>query len=76
MSYADSKIGPSGRGSRPGDLTVSWSNVGRRSDCHDASLSLAFDEQIDVVCVQEPWTGNGLKTKSHSGYHKYAPVDT
>lgn len=61
---------------RTRDLQIGWANVARRSECHDAILNISFQEGLDVLCIQEPWTGTGTRTKSHPSYHKYAPVDS
>lgn len=74
MSYTNS----SNRRARlsPKELRIGWINVGRRQDPHDAALSIAFEEGLDVLCIQEPWTSTGTLTKSHPAYAKYAPLDS
>lgn len=57
------------------DLQVCWANVRKGNSEHDALLSLAFEEGIDVICVQEPWVGHRTSTKTHPGYHTIAPLD-
>ncbi|RAL61402.1 hypothetical protein DID88_009535 [Monilinia fructigena] len=39
------------------------------------TLSLAFEEGADVVCVQEPSVYPGTRTQNHPAYECYAPVD-
>jgi endonuclease/exonuclease/phosphatase (EEP) superfamily protein YafD len=39
---------------RPRDFTVLWVNVRRTIEPHNAALSLADQQKIDVVCIQEP----------------------
>ncbi|RAL60233.1 hypothetical protein DID88_000013 [Monilinia fructigena] len=39
------------------------------------TLSLAFEEGADVVCVQEPSVYSGTRTQNHPAYECYAPVD-
>jgi hypothetical protein len=55
-------------------LRIAWANVGKASECHDTILCRASDEDVDVVCIQEPWTLPGTVTKNHPGYHMHAPV--
>lgn len=63
------------RRNKPRDLRIGWANLGRGSQQHDTILNLAFEEEIEVLCVQEPWTAAGTKTKSHPAFHKFAPLD-
>lgn len=60
----------------PRDLQICWANLRRGGPQHDSILNLAFEAGIDVLCVQEPWTCTGTRTKSHPAYHKFAPQDT
>lgn len=55
-------------------LRIAWANVGKASECHDTILCRASDENIDVICIQEPWTLPGTVTKNHPGYYMHAPV--
>ena len=57
------------------DTQVCWVNVGRSSPCHIAALAVAFDNKMDVICVQEPFTCEGSKTSTHPGYRHFSPVD-
>lgn len=61
---------------RTRDLQVCWANVGKNSPHHTTALQVSFAEQIDIVCIQEPWTYPGTKTQNHPGYDCYAPVDS
>jgi hypothetical protein len=38
-------------------------------------LQTAYEQDIDVLCVQEPWTQAPTRTQNHPGYDCYAPVD-
>ena len=59
----------------PRDLNIAWANVGRSSPCHISILEIAFQESIDVLCVQEPYTIAGTRTSRHPGFDHYAPVE-
>ena len=76
MSYTRQNSCGNSRRKEPRDLQICWANLRRGGPQHDTILSVAHEEGIDIVCVQEPWTDTGSKTKSHPGYHKYAPYDT
>ena len=58
------------------DLQVCWANVGKNSSSHITILQAAFTENVDVVCIQEPYTHPGTKTQNHPGFDCYAPVDS
>ena len=58
------------------DLQVCWANVGKGAPSHITILQTAFTENIDVVCIQEPYTHPGTKTQNHPGFDCYAPVDS
>jgi ribonuclease HI len=58
----------------PRDLQVCWVNVGKSSPCHISALELAFEEGIDIICVQEPWTTTRSRTSNHPGYSLHSPV--
>ncbi|RAL63688.1 hypothetical protein DID88_003731 [Monilinia fructigena] len=60
---------------RANGLKVAWANVGRSGPAHLALLQLAFEEQADVVCIQEPSAYPGTRTQNHPAYECYAPVD-
>jgi hypothetical protein len=38
-------------------------------------MQTAFTENMDIVCIQEPYTYPGTKTQNHPGFDCYAPVD-
>ena len=58
------------------DLQVCWANVGKGAPSHITILQTAFTENMDVVCIQEPYTHPGTKTQNHPGFDCYAPVDS
>ncbi len=60
----------------PKDLTILWANVGKKPASHNAALSLAEEQKIDVVCIQEPWVGSGTTTQNNPAYHLYAPIES
>lgn len=55
-------------------LSVCWANVGRSSPCHITILEKAWEQGIDVICVQEPFTAAETRTSTHPGYNLFAPV--
>ncbi|KAF2124101.1 hypothetical protein P153DRAFT_303231, partial [Dothidotthia symphoricarpi CBS 119687] len=57
------------------DLKVCWANVGRSSPCHISILQIAYQEKIDVLCIQEPFTCSRSRTSTHPGFQHYAPID-
>ena len=59
---------------RNSQLRISWMNVARSSPCHIAALQLSWDAEIDIICVQEPFTIVGTRTSTHPGYHLISPV--
>ncbi|KAI0182227.1 hypothetical protein EV127DRAFT_355392, partial [Xylaria flabelliformis] len=65
--------GGSGRGVR--GLVIAWANVRKSLSPHISLLARCWGEKIDVVHVQEPWTGKGTRTQNHPGYESYAPLD-
>jgi len=52
-----------------------WVNVGRSSPSHIAALQLAYDEGLDIICVQEPYTCGDTRTSTHPGYLHHPPID-
>lgn len=53
------------------DLKIAQCNTRRSISVHDALLSLAFENDIDIVLVQEPWIHSELelrRTRAHSGF--------
>jgi hypothetical protein len=61
---------------QPCSLLICWANVGKIGPAHNTILNTAFEEGIDVLCVQEPWTNPGTKTQTNPAYHVYAPADS
>ena len=65
---------------RPGQqrdqLRICWANVGRSSPCHITILEAAFQKDMDVVCVQEPFTCANSRTSTHPGFRHLAPIST
>jgi len=55
-------------------LQICWSNVARSSPCHISALQLAWDAEIDIICIQEPFTMTGTRTSTHPGYRMLSPV--
>ena len=64
-----------GRQSSPRNLTIAWVNVGKAMPAHVTALHIAFEKRIDVVHIQEPWTGTPTRTQTHPGYEIYSPVE-
>lgn len=60
----------------PKDLKICWANVGKSHAPHLTLLQLAFMNDVDVVCVQEPSVTPGTHTQRHPAYDHYAPVDS
>ncbi|KAF1922255.1 uncharacterized protein M421DRAFT_78996, partial [Didymella exigua CBS 183.55] len=52
-------------------LCVCWANVSRSSPCHITIL-----EDMDVVCVQEPFTCANSRTSTYLGYRHLTPIST
>ncbi|POS82964.1 hypothetical protein EPUL_004832 [Erysiphe pulchra] len=46
-------------------------NVGRWDSTHDLALSRAYELEVDILLIQEPWWSG--KTKSHSGFDCHEP---
>jgi hypothetical protein len=38
----------------PRDLLICWANVGKSGPAHNTILNIALEEEIDVLCIQEP----------------------
>ena len=51
-------------------------NVGKGAPSHITILQTTFTENMDIVCIQEPYTHPGTKTQNHPGFDCYAPVDS
>ncbi len=53
-------------------------NVGRGAPSHELALTLAFEDQIDIILIQEPYIYRDLTrciTKRHPSYEAFAPID-
>lgn len=51
-------------------------NVGRGEAANDLALQLAYQNNFDIVLIQEPWIGSNLDqqmSKRHNAYQAYAP---
>lgn len=60
-------------------LRIYQANVGRGGPAHDAALSIAYDNHLDIVAIQEPWIFGDLtarKTKTHPSYQAFSPLST
>ncbi|KAI1688036.1 reverse transcriptase [Pyrenophora tritici-repentis] len=55
-------------------MQVCWVNVARSSPCHITALERAWEADIDIVCIQEPFTLTGTRTSTHPGFHMISPV--
>jgi hypothetical protein len=60
----------------PRDLLICWANVGKSGPAHNTILNIALEEEIDVLCIQEPWTETNTKTQTNPAFLIYAPVDS
>lgn len=53
-------------------------NAGRGGAANDLALALAFEKDIDILFLQEPWIGADLGrqiSKKHIAYQAYAPQE-
>ena len=51
-------------------------NVGIEGAANDLTLSLAFENKIDILFLQEPWVGEDLErkmSKKHNACQAYSP---
>jgi ribonuclease HI len=64
-----------GRPAPPPDLKIVWANARKSPGPHNALLNLCWADKVDVIHVQEPWTGEGTRQQNNPGYNAYAPVD-
>jgi hypothetical protein len=64
------------RGQARRDTTIAWCNVGRNLSAHIYLLQACYDQGIDIIHVQEPWTAYDTKTQNHPAYESYAPLDS
>ena len=61
-----------------GLLKIMQVNVGRGGVANDLALQYAFQDQCDILLIQEPWIGADLDrkmTKKHVKYQAYAPQE-
>jgi exonuclease III len=58
------------------DVRVLQINTQRSPRVHATALQLAHENNIEVICIQEPWIGEeeNRKTQTHPGFNIYAPV--
>jgi hypothetical protein len=59
-------------------LTILQINVDNGALQHEIALSSAYDEQIDVVLIQEPYISRDLSrriTKRHPSFNCFTPID-
>lgn len=62
---------------RTSDFTILQCNTQRSPSKHAALLHQAFQTEVDIICVQEPWAArNQQKTQKHPGYNMFAPMGT
>ena len=59
----------------PKDFKIAWVNVGKAMPAHVTALHMAFEAKMDVLHIQEPWTGTPTRTQTHPAYEIYSPVD-
>jgi len=57
------------------NLQIGWANVGKSSPKHSIMLENAYQEGIDILCIQEPFTFLGSRTVNHPGYDTHPPTD-
>ncbi len=60
-------------------MAISQANTGRGRANHLLALQLAFENRIDVVCIQEPWIHRDYErrfTCSHPGYETHIALDS
>ena len=72
-------VGSRRRRSPSTQLRVMQANVGRGGANHDLALTLAFDDNCDLLLVQEPWIHTNLElrcTKTHRGFETFSPLTT
>lgn len=59
-------------------LRIMQANVGRSGLANDLALAMAFEQQTDMVLIQELWVRADLDrkmTKKHNAYQAYAPEE-
>lgn len=55
-------------------LWIMQVNVGRGGPVNDLALALAYEEQVGILLIQEPWIGANLErrlSKRHKSYQVY-----
>ena len=57
-------------------LLIAWANLHCSAPIHSAFLNNAFEQKIDVLCIQEPWIQDNSRTITHGGFEIAAPTDT
>lgn len=61
---------------RQSSLRVLQANVQKGGANHDMALSIAFENNCDLLLIQEPWIHNDLQrrcTKTHPAFETFAP---
>ena len=56
-------------------LQIIQINLGRGGPVNDLALALTFQKKIDILLIQEPWSGADLKrrlSKKYNSYQTYA----
>jgi len=61
---------------RAKNILIAWANVAKSQPAHVALLQLCYEQEVDIIQVQEPWTEYPTKTQSHPAYELYVPVDS
>lgn len=58
-------------------LRIAQGNVGKTAPAHSAFLQFCWEDQIDIILVQEPWAQRSGKKffTSHPGYKAFLPID-
>jgi hypothetical protein len=59
-------------------LSILQINVHKGATQHEIALSTAYNEQIDVVLIQEPYISRDLSrriTKRHPSFNCFTPID-
>ncbi|KAI0992520.1 hypothetical protein K3495_g15665 [Podosphaera aphanis] len=64
---------------RAAPLRIMQVNVGRSSSAHDIALSIANENQLDIILIQEPWIFHDLSkqiSKAHKAFESFSPLST
>ena len=62
---------------RPQSIAIMQANVGTGGAAHEIALNLGFENNYDVVCIQEPYIYRELErklTKRHPSYETFTPI--